>query len=164
MGTVSVAYESAESLKQIRYRLLASGESYWAQQVEIQEVEVRAWAMLADGDKEGALREMESAAALEDGTEKSAVTPGPLAPARELMGEMLLATSQPRPALAQFETSIKKEPRRFRSLYGAGHAARLSGNNAASQKYFRELLKVCERSDNPGRTELQEATKAISGN
>jgi len=164
MGTVSVAYESAESLKQIRYRLLASGESYWAQQVEIQEVEVRAWAMLADGDKEGALREMESAAALEDGTEKSAVTPGPLAPARELTGEMLLATSQPRPALAQFETSIKKEPRRFRSLYGAGHAARLSGNNAASQKYFRELLKVCERSDNPGRTELQEAKKAISGN
>jgi len=31
---------------------------------------------------------MKSAAELEDGTEKSAVTPGPLAPARELLGEM----------------------------------------------------------------------------
>jgi len=164
MGTVPAAYESADTLQQIRYRLLASGESYWAQQVEIQELEVRAWAMLADGDKDGALREMKSAAELEDGTEKSAVTPGPLAPAHELLGEMFLTTNEPRQALPQFEASINKEPRRFRSLYGAGHAAQLSGNSQASQKYFRELLKVCERSDSPGRNEFQEAGKALSKN
>ena len=51
---------------------------------------MRAWAALAEGKKEEALRQMKSAAELEDGTEKSAVTPGPLAPARELLGEMLL--------------------------------------------------------------------------
>ena len=34
--------------------------------------------------------EMRLAAELEDGTEKSAVTPEPLAPARKLLGEMLL--------------------------------------------------------------------------
>ena len=36
-----------------------------------------------------------SAVELEDGTEKSAVTPGPLAPARELLGEMLLEMKEP---------------------------------------------------------------------
>lgn len=40
--------------------------------MEIQEVEVRAWAALADGKKEEALRQMKLAAEKEDGTEKSA--------------------------------------------------------------------------------------------
>ena len=62
----------------------------WARQVEIQELAVAAWSALAAGKKDKALGLMESAAELEDGTEKSAVTPGPLSPARELLGEMLL--------------------------------------------------------------------------
>ena len=41
-----------------------------------------------------ALAEMRAAAAHEDATEKSAMTPGPLAPARELVGEMLLQMDQ----------------------------------------------------------------------
>lgn len=164
MGQAPAAYESATSLKQIRERLLNSGESYWGQQVEIQELEVRAWAMLAEGKNEAALRQMESAAELEDGTEKSAVTPGPLAPARELLGEMLLGANRPALALAQFEATLKKEPGRFRSLYGAGHAAQLSGNGEVSHKYFRELLKVCEHADRPGRAEFREAGRTASQN
>lgn len=162
MGQAAAAYESAANLKRIRERLSKSGENYWGQQVEIQELEVRAWANLAEGKKEQALQQMESSAELEDGTEKSAVTPGPLAPARELLGEMLLATNQPAQALAEFEATLKKEPGRFRSLYGAGHAAQLNGNGEASHKYFRELLEVCEHSDRPGRAEFREARRSIS--
>jgi hypothetical protein len=107
------------------------------------------------------LRQMKSATELEDGTEKSAVTPGPLAPARELLGEMLLELNQPMQALEQFEATLKKEPRRFRSLYGAAHAGQLSGNRDTSEKYFRELLIVCARSDMPARSQLQEAGRSI---
>jgi tetratricopeptide (TPR) repeat protein len=164
MGQAASAYQSAASLTQIRERLLKSGENYWALQVQIQEFAVRAWALMAEGKKEEGLRQMESAAELEDGTEKSAVTPGPLAPARELLGEMLLASNQPAPALAQFEATLKKEPGRFRALYGAGHAAQLSGNSEASKKYFGELLRVCEHADKPGRTEFREAEKAVVRN
>ena len=162
LAQVAPAYQAAASLKQIREQLLESGENYWALQVQIQEQAVRAWALMAEGKKEEALRQMESAAVLEDGTEKSAVTPGPLAPARELFAEMLLAANQPAAALVQFEETLKKEPGRFRALYGAGHAAQLSGNAQASKNYFRELLKVCEHADKPGRLELREAEKAIS--
>jgi Tfp pilus assembly protein PilF len=74
---------------------------------------------------------------------------------------MLLRMKEPTQALEQFEATLKKEPRRFRSLYGAAHAAQLSGRRDTSQKYFRELLQVCARAEKPTRSELQEAQRAV---
>ncbi|MGB8521480.1 MAG: hypothetical protein WCD43_00810 [Candidatus Acidiferrales bacterium] len=163
LGQAEKANESATALQKIQERLSKSGENYWAVQVEIQELAVGAWAALAAGKKEEALRQMQSAAEMEDGTEKSAVTPGPLAPAREVLGEMLLQMNQPAQALEQFEATLKKEPGRFRALYGAAHAAQLGGNSDASQRYFRKLLDVCSHADKPGRPEVAEAQRAVSG-
>jgi hypothetical protein len=117
---------------------------------------------LAAGRNVEALRQMELAARLEDRTEKSVVTPGPLSPARELLGEMLLEMHKPTEALVQLEETLKKEPRRFRLLYGAARAAQLSGRIDLSQKYFRELLTVCVLSDKPGRPEINEARQALA--
>ena len=156
------ARASIVALQQIRQRLSQAGENYWAQQVQIQELEVEAWTAFAGSRKDEALRQMKRAAELEDGTEKSAVTPGPLAPARELLGEMLLEMNAPTQALDQFKATLTKEPGRFRSLYGAAKAAQLSGNREASLKYFRQLLQVCERADKPGRSELLETRRATS--
>ena len=161
LGQATAANESATALQQIRERLSKASEDYWAQQVEIQELAVGAWAALAAGKKEEALRLMKLAAELEDGTEKSAVTPGPLAPARELLGEMLLELIEPAQALEQFQATLKKEPGRLRALYGAARAAQLSGSRDTSQRYFREVLKVCSRADKPGRSEVAQARRAI---
>ena len=161
LGHETAANEAATALQRIKERLTRANEPYWALQVEIQATAVAASSALAVGKKEEALRQMESAAELEDGTEKSAVTPGPLSPARELLGEMLLQLNEPAQALQQFEATLKKEPRRFRSLYGAAHAAQLSGSRDTSQRYFRELLSVCAHSDKPARFELQEAERSI---
>ena len=108
-----------DALTSIKHRLTAQGEVYWAGQAEIQRRSASAWLALAEGRKDEALAEMRDAAALEDGTEKSAVTPGPLAPARELVGEMLLQMNRPAEALEEFEATLKKEPNRFRALVGA---------------------------------------------
>jgi len=158
LGQIQLAEESTSSLQQIRERLQNSGETYWALQVHIAESEVRAWSAYAAGRHDDALRELESAAQLEDGTEKSAVTPGPLAPARELLGEMLLLDNQPALALAQFEATLKKEPGRFRSLYGAAQAAKLAQHPDLTRTYYLQLTKTCEQADNPARPELREAT------
>jgi hypothetical protein len=155
---IASARASGEALTRIHERLAKSNESYWAEQVEIQRRAIAAWTALAERRTEDALREMKSAAELEDGTEKSAVTPGPLAPARELLGEMLLQINQPAQALEQFEATLKREPNRFRALYGAGRAAQLTGDDQTSRGYFRALQKVCEGADKPGRKELAEAT------
>jgi hypothetical protein len=77
---------------------------------------------------------------------------------------MLLAANQPAHALEQFEATLRKEPRRFRALYGAGKAAQLAGRPELSRKYFGELVKVCENGDRPGRAEFMEAQKAVSPN
>jgi len=97
---------------------------------------------------------------MEDGTEKSAVTPGPLAPARELLGEMLLLLKQPAAAQTEFEATLKKEPNRFRALYGVARSASLAGDRTAARRYYDQLLKICERADKPGRAELVDARNA----
>jgi len=158
------AQASVAALQDISRRLDKANDSYWAGQAEIQRLEVNAWRSLAEGHKDLALSMMKSATEMEDGTEKKAITPGPLAPARELLGEMLLEINEPAQALEQFEVTLRKEPNRFRALYGAAHAAQLSGNRDASHRYFSELLKTCERADKPGRAEVLEANKAVVGN
>jgi hypothetical protein len=161
LGHSAASNEAVAALKRIQERLLKAKELYWAQQVEIQQLAVSAWAALAEGNTQEALQRMQSAAELEDGTEKSAVTPGPLAPARELLGEMFLEMNEPSKALRQFEATLKKEPRRFRSLYGAAQAAQLSADRDTSQDYFRELLRVCAHADKPPRAELKEAERSV---
>jgi tetratricopeptide (TPR) repeat protein len=162
LGHTAAANEASAALKLIHERLVSAKEMYWASQVEIQALAVAAWSALAAGAKEEALRQMESAAQMEDRTEKSVVTPGPLSPARELLGEMFLELNDPAKALDQFEATLKKEPRRFRSIYGAAHAARLVGSLDTSQRYFRELLEVCAGADKSARPELKEARDALA--
>src|SRR5262249_31605140 len=101
-GDRAGARTAIDALAAIKEKLTAQREMYWVEQAEIQRRAAGAWLMWADGKHEEALAELRAAAALEDGTEKSAVTPGPLAPARELLGEMLLETDAPAAALAAF--------------------------------------------------------------
>jgi tetratricopeptide (TPR) repeat protein len=156
LGDVAGARSSREALTNIHQRLVKSKEGYWAEQVEIQRRTVSAWTALAEGRRDAALQEMKSAAELEDDTEKSAVSPGPLATSRELLGEMLLQMNQPAEALQQFEAACKREPKRFRALYGAARAAHLKPDPEASRKYSAELIIVCAHADKPGRKELAE--------
>jgi tetratricopeptide (TPR) repeat protein len=157
----ATALSTIDSLERIRNQLKNMKEDYWANQVEIQREEVSAWSVFAQGDQQGGLTGMRAAAELEDLTEKSAVTPGPLAPAWELLGELLLESKQPAEALREFEATLTKEPNRFRSLYGAAEAASQAGDRQAAQSYFQKLLKVAENGDHPGRRELAEARREV---
>jgi len=157
LGDIAGARISHEALTNIRERLAKSNEGYWTEQVEVQRRTVSAWTALAEGRTDTALSEMKSAAELEENTEKSAVSPGPLATSRELLGEMLLQMNQPAQALLQFEAALKREPKRFRALYGAARAAQLKPDPEASRRYFDELIIVCAHADKPGRKELAEA-------
>jgi hypothetical protein len=158
-GDAATARAAAAALKEIQDRLTAQQELYWAEQAEIQHRSAAAWAAFAEGRRTEALAEMRAAALLEDGTEKAAVTPGPLAPARELVGEMLLQMNQPADALQEFEATLQREPNRFRTLLGAARSASLAGDARKARAHAAALLKICERADRPGRPELAEARK-----
>lgn len=158
-GDAAASRSAIDALSAIATRLTEQKELYWAEQTEIQRRSAAAWLALVEGRQEEALAEMQAAAAIEDGTEKSAVTPGPLAPARELVGEMLLHMNRPAEALQAFEATLAKEPNRFRALSGAARSAMLAGDRRKARDYSRLLLKVCARADAQGRPELTEARR-----
>ena len=115
-GDLTKARSAIDSLRSISQRLSAKGEGYWAEQVAIQELGARAWLDLAEHREADALTHMREAASREDATEKSAVTPGPLAPARELLGDMLAELHRAAAAKEQYRLVLEKEPNRRRSL------------------------------------------------
>jgi hypothetical protein len=116
------AKAAIDSLASIQQRLSASGEAYWAEQVAIQRLAAQAWVDLAERREEDALARMREAAAREDATEKSAVTPGPLLPARELLGDMLMQLGRSREATVEYRATLQKEPNRRRALRRVGRS------------------------------------------
>lgn len=69
---------------------------------------------------------MRQAADEEDVVEKLPVTPGPIIPAREQLGDLLLEQNQPRLALKEFKAALANAPGRRGALQGCVHAAELS--------------------------------------
>ena len=132
-------------------------DEYWAEQVDIQRRGAEAWVMFAQGRQgRGAIAAMRETADTRRPTDKSAVTPGPIAPARELLGYMLLENSQPKEALVEFEAVMKKEPNRFLAIYGAGKAAEAAKQTAKAKGYFKQLVDMCKDAGTE-RPELQYA-------
>jgi hypothetical protein len=117
-GDLPRAQIASDSLASIQQRLTTKGEAYWAEQVGIQNLEARGWIALAEKRATDALALMREAVAREDATEKSAVTPGPLAPARELLGDMLVQLNRPAEAVDEYRGTLRKEPNRRHSLQG----------------------------------------------
>ena len=116
IGDLAKAKTAIDSLASIQQRLAAKGEAYWAEQVAIQHLEAQAWLDLAEHRENDALSHMREAVTREDATEKSAVTPGPLAPARELLGDMLVALKRPAEASVEYRATLLKEPGRRHAL------------------------------------------------
>ena len=86
-----------------------------------------AWSAQADGKPEEATVLMCASADEEDAIEKLPVTPGPIVPAREQLGYLLLEQNRPTLALKEFETALTNAPGRRGAVQGAAHAAQLSG-------------------------------------
>ena len=161
-GSPAAAQADIERLAALRDRQKEIGDLYWTEQIDIQRRLALAWQTFAAGRRDEGLAELRAAADAEDRTDKAAVTPGPLAPARELLGEMLLEAGRPADALAAFEATMKKEPNRFRGLAGAARAAEALGDRARAAALFTRLLEVAKDADG-ARPELQQARKYAGG-
>jgi tetratricopeptide (TPR) repeat protein len=98
--------------------------------------------MFVQGKQDDALSAMRTAAEAEDKTEKHPVTPGPLAPARELYGAMLLERGLASEALAQYEAGMSKEPNRLNAFLGAAKAAELLGDKAKARSYYNKVASI----------------------
>ena len=131
--------------------------------MDIQRRIASAWIALAEGRQTEALSMLREAADMEDLTDKSAISPGPIKPARELLGEMLLELKRPAEALKEFEATMAKEPNRFRGVYGAARAAEGAGDRQKARTYSAKLDRDLPAGRQARRPELQEAQKLAAG-
>ena len=160
-GDVAAARAEVAKLDGYRAALLATKDAYWAGQVEVQQQAAAAWIARADGKTDEAVRLMRAAAALEDSTEKHPVTPAPVVPARELLGDLLLDVNQPAQALVEFEASAGRDPNRLNGLLGAARAAELSSDAAKAKTLYGRAVALCDRADGD-RPELRHAKAVLA--
>ena len=146
-GDPGAAERDISHLHDARDAMVAAHDDYWAAEIAVQELAAQAWMAQARGDHEGALKLMRAAADKEDLSEKSSVSPGRLIPARELLGDMLLENGRAAEALAAFKASEKRDPKRFRTFWGAAQAAAASGNTEMAKLYYTMILGMAGSGD-----------------
>jgi tetratricopeptide (TPR) repeat protein len=159
-GKPAAARADHERLAELRDGLRAAKDTYWAEQVDIQWQVIAAWLMHAEGKQDAALTAMRAAADAEDRTEKATVTPGPVVPAREQYGALLLERGMAKEALAAYEQGMVKEPNRFHSLAGAANAAERLGETAKAKAYYAKLVAMADAA-NTDRRELVRAREFL---
>lgn len=122
-GHAPKAQKESQTLRHIEDRLRTSGDDYWATQVNIMRREVIAWSVQAEKKPDVAAALLRRAANDEDGIEKLPVTPGPIVPAREQLGELLLEQGNLAAASKAFEVALANAPGRRGALQGANRCA-----------------------------------------
>jgi hypothetical protein len=156
-GNPEAAKVDITKLAEIRDKLREAKDVYWSGQVDIQQQIATAWTLYAEGIYDDAIKSMSAAADAEDKTEKHPVTPGPLMPARELYGYMLLDHGMAKEALAAFEATMAKEPNRFNDYLGAAKAEQALGDKARAKAIYEKLIALVGAvdSDRPALTEAK---------
>ncbi|HQM30017.1 MAG TPA: hypothetical protein PLR20_11765 [Syntrophales bacterium] len=155
-GNTAAALKNVKRLQALKESMTAAKIGYWAGQTDFQIKTVDAWIALAGKRKDEAVKGMRAAAEAEEASDKHAVTPGNVLPSRELLGEMLMTLNRPEQAFVEFERSLKRDPNRFRGVYGAARAAELSGKREAARDYYKMLLALSAAHD----TERPELARA----
>ncbi|MGN7722069.1 tetratricopeptide repeat protein [Chitinophaga sp. 22620] len=160
LNRLDPAREEYKTLSQLHDTLIKKQEAYKANQVQIQLKAAEAWILLKEGKQEEALKQMNTAALMEETTPKPPVTPSEVVPARELLGDMLLTMNEPAKALEAYEINLRDHPNRFNALYSAGLAAERSGDPVKAGVYYAQLIKN-SNSPHSGRPELTAARQFL---
>ena len=125
-------------------------------QVRIMQKEATALVRLAKGDGPAATQLMDEAIEIAEGLRPPNGAASPTKPPFELYGEMLLELDRPAEALDKFERSLRRMPKRARSLLGAARAAAQSGDRLTAREHHGTLMAIWhDHPDLPGFVEAK---------
>jgi len=135
---------------QVEIARLDSLSNYFAQrkdtaasrQVKNMRTIATSWLKLAQGDRAEAVRLARQGAAEENDASETS-----LLPATELEGDLLLAVGQPSEAVKAYEATLRRNPNRARSLYGAAYAAAQSGDAPSAARFYAQYIALMAHSD-----------------
>lgn len=156
----AAAQVEVKRLQALRDAAAAMKIGYWVEQIDIQAEVVRGLATSAAGQRAEGIEILRKAAAREDATQKHAVTPGLLFPAREVLAYAILDWGAPADALREFEVVLAKEPNRYRAFAGAAKAAEKAGDAQKAAYYSARVLELTTSADT-ARPELAQAKRVL---
>jgi tetratricopeptide (TPR) repeat protein len=116
LGQADAAAADIAKIEECEQKVAALGDKYWAAQVGVLAKEARAWSAKASGRNDEAVSLLRAAADAEDALEKLPVTPGPIVPAREQLGGLLLELNRPKEAAEALTQALKDAPGRRAAL------------------------------------------------
>jgi len=116
----------------------------------------RSWLDYAEGRQDEAVKLMNTIADKEEGEAEASQG----VPAHEMIADMLLDSKHPEQALAEYELTLKTNPGRFNSLYGAATAAAAVGKSDKAHEYYAQIVKNCAESKSE-RAELKRARAEV---
>jgi tetratricopeptide (TPR) repeat protein len=145
-GNIAEANKALAQL-QVIHDDVAKRNPTFARGIDFERREAEAWIDHAEGKSEAAIKLLRDATEDENGVLEASEG----IPAREMLGDMLLEIGRPEQALTEYEASLKQNPNRFDSLYGAARAAELNGKSDKANIYYAQLVKACtgSKSDRP---------------
>jgi tetratricopeptide (TPR) repeat protein len=164
LGNAAASDLAAGGLRDLTTAMKANGFSE-NKQVEIMALEAAGMAQLARADREGAVKTLEQAAAIEESMDPPSGPPGendddpPIKPAHELLGEVLLDIGRPADAAKQFAIGLERTPNRPRLLIGAARAALKANDQATARLRYQQLVNL--PGGGPDRPGLDEARTFI---
>ena len=116
----------------------------------------RAWVTYADGKHDEAIASLRTVAGKREGEAEASQG----IPVHEMLGDMLLEANRPEEALAEYDASLKSDPGRFDSLYGAARAAEAAHKHDKARDYYSQLVTNCKGSQSE-RAELKYAREQM---
>jgi len=144
LGKPDEARAGRARLQELEDAMRSAGEDLFARNIRVLGLELSAWRAHGEGHREASVALMIEAAELEAATPKHAVTPGPLLPADELLGDLLMEQDQPVTALLAYKRAMERYPKRFNGLLGAARAARVLGDASLTRTYYQQLLEIAQ--------------------
>ena len=140
---LDVSRPAVARLAELEASARAAGETLFARSILVLRLELDAWIAHVEGRRDAALALAREATTLEDSTPKHAVTPGPILPAHELLGDMEMEQSRPEDALLSYQRSLDLHPGRLNSVLGAARAAHAAGRESLARDHYQRLLELC---------------------
>jgi hypothetical protein len=155
-GDAALAEQFAADLGALREQVAKQSE-YNSRGVAVQEKEVAALAKVARGDIAAALALAKEAADLELTLAPPSGPPDMLKPAQELYGDLLLDAGRAGEAMAAYERSLLRTPRRTPSLLGLARAADNAGATDVARQTYTALRDMSGAA--PSSPAVEEAAK-----
>ena len=141
-GNLAECKHAIARLHELQLRAEKSGETVFARQIQMLELELAGFNTHAAHDDATAISLLRQAIDIEGATPKPAVTPAATLPASELLGDLLLELSRPAEALTAYEQSLQRFPRRFNSTLGVVRARLATGDAVGAEETYCELLRL----------------------